>query len=100
MRFVGGGIGHKATDHLQQRTPIGVPEEVPDLQDEDIQHNTQDHTQEEEDHGNDEEDQEDPEEVDTDEEVDYRYADNRGSKGQDSESEDSEEINDSDDKDK
>jgi len=52
MRFVGSGIGHKAT--LQQRTPINVPEEVPDLQDEDIQHNCdmQDHTQAEEDHGN------------------------------------------------
>jgi len=99
MGFVGSGIRHKATDYLQQRTPIHIPEEVPNLQDEDIQHNMQDHTQEEEDHSNNEEDQEDLEEVDTNKEVNYGYADNCRSEGQDSKSKDSEESNDSDDKD-
>ena len=88
MWFLGGGIGHKVTDHLQQRTPTGVHDEVPDPHDEDvIPHNTQDHidhTQVEDDDGNG-----DPEEVDTDEEADYGYEDNLESEGKDNEGKDS-----------
>lgn len=78
MRFLGGGIGHKATDHLQQRAPTCVHDEAPDPQDGDsIPHNTQDHTQADVDGG--------CEEVDTDEEADYGYADGPESEGEDSE---------------
>jgi hypothetical protein len=87
MRFVGGGIGHKATDYLQERTPTGsIPDEAPDPQIEDagnIPQNTQDRTQDEE--------------VDIDEEADYGYADDCESKSEDSEGEDPAENDDSDD---
>lgn len=85
MRFLGGGIGHRATDHLQQRTPTCIRDEVPDPHDEDIPHNRQDHTQAEDGDGDG-----DPEEVDTDEEADYGYADDLESEGEDSEGGDSE----------
>ena len=46
MRFLGGGIGHKATDYLQQATPVDVPDDVSEPQHEDIfPQNTRDHTQ-------------------------------------------------------
>ena len=89
MRFVGGGIGHKASDNIQQQTPSHISDEAPDLSDnpeEVIPHNTQDHARVEGDlyaEG-------DPEEVDTDEEADYGYTDDRESECRDSEGEDSE----------
>ena len=91
MRLSGGGIGHKVTDHLQQRTPTGVHneapnphDEVPDPHNKDIiPYNTPDHTQAEE-----EDVDRDPKEVDTNEEADYRYTDSPKSEGKDSEGED------------
>jgi len=89
MRFVGGGIGHKASDNIQQRTPSCISDEAPELYDnseEVIPHNTQDHAQVEGDiyaEG-------DPEEVDTDEEADYGYAGDHESECRDSEGEESE----------
>ena len=105
MRLSGSGIGHKVTDHLQQRTPTGVHNEVPDPHDEIlnphdevpdphdevpdphneaiIPYNTQDHTQAGDDDGG-----EDPEEVDSDEEADYGYVDSPKSKDEDGEGED------------
>ena len=86
MRFLGGGIGHKATDHLQQRTPTCVHDETSDPHDDDediIPHNAQDHTQVE---GDDVLDG-DLEEVETDEEADYGYADILESEGESSEGE-------------
>ena len=88
MRFVGGGIGHKASDNIQQQTPSHISDEAPDLSDnleEVIPHNTQDHTRVEGDlyaEG-------DPEEVDTDKEADYRYTNNRKSECRDSKGKDS-----------
>ena len=86
MRFLGGGIGHKVTDHVEQITPTRVRDEAPDLHNEDtIPQNMQDHTREDDDDvvG-------DPEEVDADEEADYGYADDVESEdedlGEDSES--------------
>jgi len=57
MRFLGGGIGHKTSDHIQQCTPTCVHDE--DV----IPHITQEHTQA------------DPEEAESDEEADYGYVD-------------------------
>jgi len=92
MRFVGGGIGHKATEYIQQRTPVCVPAEGPDVQDEDIiLDNTQDDPQGA---GDDVDEDGDPEEVDVDEEIDYGYVD--GLEGEDKDSEDEAE-NDNDD---
>ena len=92
MRFVGGGIGHKATDYIQQSTPVCVRDEGPDVQDEGaVPHGTQDHAQA----GEDDVDVDgDPEEGDADEEVDYGYADDLVSDDKDSEDE---EENDDDD---
>jgi hypothetical protein len=92
MRFVGGGIGHKATDYIQQSTPVCVRDEAPDVQDEVIiPHDTHDHARE----GGDDVDVDgDPEEVDIDEEVDYGYGDDLESEDKDSEGE---EENDDDD---
>ena len=97
MRFLGGGIGHKVTDHLQQRTFTGVHNEVPDPYKEVpdpydempnpneviIPHNAQDHTQ-----AGDDDVEGDPEEVDSDEEADYGYVDSPESEGEDSEGKD------------
>jgi len=113
MRFVGGGIGHKVTDYVQQRSPICIHYEEPELPDEDvIPHSTPAYAQAEE--GDDEDrgaeevdpngDPEEvdanrgPEEVDTDEEADYGYVDDHKSEGGDSKSGDSksEEGNDKD----
>lgn len=33
MRFIGGGIGHRATDHLKQSIPEPAPEVSPNIQD-------------------------------------------------------------------
>jgi hypothetical protein len=89
MQFVGGGIGHKASDNIQQQTPSYISDKAPNLYDnseEVISHNTQDHAQMEGDiyvEG-------DPEEVDTDEEADYGYTDDRESECRDSKGEESE----------
>jgi hypothetical protein len=49
MQFVGGRIGHKSTDYIQQDTPICVDDEAADVYNKDIMpHNTQGHTQAEE----------------------------------------------------
>lgn len=98
MRFIGGGIGHKVTDHVQQRHPICVHYEEPELElpDEDVIPHTPAYAQAEEgdDTNGDAEEvdaNEGPEEVDTDEEADYGYAhsDDRESEGEDSEGGDS-----------
>ena len=77
MHFLGGGIGHKSTDYLQQTTPVDVPDDVSEPQPEDIfPQNTQDHTQAE--GANDAEgDSEDSEAHSAlaDEEADYGYVD-------------------------
>jgi len=94
MRFSGSGIGHKVTDHLQQRTPTGIHNEAPDPHDkvpdphnEDIiPHNIPDHTQAEEE----DVDRDPEEEVDTDEEADYGYVDSPKSEGEDGEGKDGE----------
>jgi hypothetical protein len=90
MRFLGGGIGHQATKHLEQRTPNRIREEEPDLSDEDSEsditpHNTEDHTQ-----NKDVIMDRDLDEADADEEADYGYADNMESEDDDSEGEETE----------
>lgn len=97
MRFVGGGIGHKSTDYIQQDTPICVHDEaVDEVNDEDIMPiNTQGHTQAEENVDADG----DQDEVDAEEEADYGYADCLDSEGGDSEGEDSEDEVENDDED-
>ena len=99
MQFSGGGIGHKVTDHVQQRTPTGVHnaapnshdkapdphDEVPNPHNDTIPHDTQDYPQAGDDDGDG-----DPKEVDTDEEADYGYVDGPESKSEDGESEDGE----------
>jgi len=85
MRFLGGGIGHIATDDLQQRTSMCGRDEGPDPHDEDILDNTQDHTQ-----GEDDDVDGDPDKLEADEEIDYGYADDFESERVDSEGENSE----------
>ena len=96
MRFVGGGIGHKASDHMQQSTPtttacIQDKGLEAHWHDEDIIHpDAQGHSQEEVNAEEDPEESdahEDPEEVDADEEADYRYADDFEIEGEDNDSE-------------
>jgi hypothetical protein len=98
MRFVGGGIGHKSSDHIQQSTPNCVEGDAHDGAQDELEdvfpHNTQDQSQADEDVNADG----DPDEVNanSDEEADYGYAD---SSDGDSDSEcASEESEDSDDK--
>ena len=91
MRFLGGGIGHQATKHLEQRTPNRIHEEEPDLSNKDSElditlHNTEDHTQ-----NKDVIMDRDLDKADTDEEADYGYADDMESEDDDSEGEETEE---------
>ena len=55
MQYVGSGIGHKASDHIQQHMPTCIYNK------DDISDITQEHTQA------------DSEEADVDEEADYGY---------------------------
>ena len=96
MRFVGGGIGHKASDHMQQSTPTTtacIQDEGLEAHwhDEDIIHSdAQGHSQEEVNTEEDPEEsdaEEDLEEADVDEEADYGYADDFKIKGEDNDSE-------------
>ena len=49
MQFIGGRVGHKSTDYIQQDTPIYIDDEAADVYNKDIMlHNTQGHTQAEE----------------------------------------------------
>ena len=97
MRFVGGGIGHKSTDSIQQleRLSTSVPEELEDpiLHDdqEDITPgpHTQDHVQGGP-GGEDDDIEGDPEEAGSDEEVDYGYADDSPDRESESDDHDSE----------
>jgi len=91
MRFVGGGIGHKCIDFLQQRLSTSIteePEVLPILHDdqEDITPHTQDHVQ----GGEDSDIEVDPEEVNSDEDADFGYADDSLDWGSESDDHDSE----------
>jgi hypothetical protein len=74
MRFLGGGIGHKVTDFVQQIGPESIHTTTElDVQDELIAAENVEDVPQDEDRVLDEDD--DAEEVDLEEEVDYGYAD-------------------------
>jgi hypothetical protein len=83
MRYLGGGIGHKATDHIQPSTPKRAHEEDTETQLEEEGLKADDRT----DHidlynAGTLEDERGSEGIDTDEEVDYGYGGSTG--GEDS----------------
>jgi hypothetical protein len=87
MRFLGGGVGHKVTEFVQQIRPesicMATERSKPDIQDEGI---TAEHIEDQlqvEGRVLDEDD--DMEDVDLDEEVDFGYADDVGSRVDESE---------------
>jgi hypothetical protein len=86
MRFVGGGIGHRATDYLEQSVSELAPEIVPDTQEEigdDIEIECQDPPFD----GDDGDEDGELEEVNSDEEVDFGYGDSADSDGEASDEE-------------
>jgi hypothetical protein len=80
MRFLGGGIGHKATDFVRQRRPETIREVTEyDIQEEEIAAEDIEDLHQVEDG--------DVEEVDPDEEGDFGYADGEGQEAEGSEQE-------------
>jgi hypothetical protein len=86
MRFLGGGIGHKATDFVRQRRPETIRDVTEyDIQEEEIAAEDIEDPHQVEDA--DLEEDGDMEEVDPDEEGDFGYADGEGQEAEGSEQE-------------